>query len=179
MQPYSGDLARSGIKPQTEAIQAGRCRYQAQISPREGFVLEEGPEGKKRYPIAHVMGGKNVYYFLTPMERGRLQTLPIAYDVRREEWFSVAESGVRHASDSPLDWKDSAYTFNTACHSCHVSRLSTNYDLKKDAYDTRWAEPGISCETCHGSGKAHIRLDSIDCLRLLLGPPGHLLGAED
>jgi hypothetical protein len=30
------------------------------------------------------------------MGRGRLQTLPVAYDVRRKEWFDTALSGVRH-----------------------------------------------------------------------------------
>ena len=30
------------------------------------------------------MGGKNVYYFLTALDRGRLQTLPVAYDVEQE-----------------------------------------------------------------------------------------------
>ena len=84
------------------------------------------------------MGGKNVYYFLTPMERGRLQTLPLAYDVQRKEWFDTAASGVRHfpgeADDEPVNWKEWPYTFNTSCYSCHVSQLKTNYDLKTDTY---------------------------------------------
>jgi len=61
--------------------------------------------------MVHGLGGKNVYYFLTPMERGRLQTLPVAYDVRKKEWFDTAASGVRHfpgQPDKPVDWKDSA-----------------------------------------------------------------------
>ena len=158
MQPYTDYFASTRLKPKTEAVAVGQYRYKAQLGPGPGCISEQGPEGEKRYPVAHVMGGKNVYYFLTPMERGRLQTLPIAYDVRRGEWFDVASSGVRHISDIPLDWKDPAYTFNTACYSCHVSQLSTNYDLKKDTYDSRWSEPGINCETCHGPGKAHVQV---------------------
>jgi Tfp pilus assembly protein PilF len=96
------------------------------------------------------------------MERGRLQTLPIAYDVRTKEWFDTAASGVRHfpsfESDAPLHWTDPAYTFNTSCYSCHVSQLAKNYDLKTDTYRTTWAEPGINCEACHGPGKEHIDL---------------------
>ena len=41
------------------------------------MVRETGPGGTRDYPIAHVMGGKNVYYLLTPLERGKLQVLPI------------------------------------------------------------------------------------------------------
>jgi tetratricopeptide (TPR) repeat protein len=48
--------------------------------------------------------------------------------------------------------------FNTACYSCHVSQLSTNYDLKTDTYHTVWAEPGINCETCHGPSEEHNRV---------------------
>ena len=107
------------------------------------------------------MGGKNVYYFLTAMDRGRLQTLPIAYDVNKKEWFDMAASGVRHFpghTDEPINWKDWQYTFNTACYACHVSQVSTNYDLKTDTYHTVWKEPGINCETCHGPAGEHIRV---------------------
>ena len=30
------------------------------------------------------------------MERGRLQVLPVAYDVNRKEWFDTAGSAMRH-----------------------------------------------------------------------------------
>jgi hypothetical protein len=97
------------------------------------------------------------------MERGRLQVLPLAYDVPKKEWFDTAASGVRHfpgrsETDEPVSWRDQQYTFNTACYSCHVSQLSTNYDLKTDTYHTVWAEPGINCETCHGPSEEHNRV---------------------
>ena len=107
------------------------------------------------------MGGKNVYYFLTPLERGWLQVLPVAYDVRRREWFDTTASAMRHFGDrrdEALYWKDRPLTFNTSCFGCHVSQLSKNYDLKSDSYHTTWAEPGINCETCHGPSGGHVRL---------------------
>ena len=30
-------------------------------------VREAGPDGEHRYPMVYAMGGKNVYYFLTPL----------------------------------------------------------------------------------------------------------------
>ena len=116
-----------------------------------------------KYPIEHVLGGKNVYYFLTRLDRGRFQTLPLAYDVKWREWFDMAASGVRHyphqsGGDAPVDWKDRVYTFNTGCYGCHVSRLSTHYDPGADSYRTTWDEPGIDCETCHGPGAEHARV---------------------
>ena len=57
--------------------------------------------------------------------------------------------------EEPIHWQEWPYTFNTACFNCHVSQLSTNYDLKTDTYRTTWAEAGINCETCHGPSKEH------------------------
>jgi tetratricopeptide (TPR) repeat protein len=162
MQPYMADFAKNQLTTQKGNITIGKYRYRADIGPEAGYVLEIGPKGKIKYTIAHAMGGKNVYYFLTPLKKGRLQALPVAYDVNKREWFDTALSGVRHfpgrQSEEPVNWKESVYTFNTACYSCHVSQLSTNYDLKTDTYHTVWAEPGINCETCHGPSEEHNRI---------------------
>ncbi|MBN2314817.1 MAG: tetratricopeptide repeat protein [Sedimentisphaerales bacterium] len=160
MQPYSAEFARQNLTSHQTSIRIVANTYIPCIGENEGWILEKTPEGQLQHRIAHVMGGKNVYYFLTPMERGRLQTLPIAYDVRRKEWFDTAASGVRHfpgtQSDAPLHWTDPAYTFNTSCYSCHVSQLAKNFDVKTDTYRTTWAEPGINCEACHGPGQEHV-----------------------
>jgi len=79
------------------------------------------------------------------MDKGRLQTLPVAYDVRKKEWFDTALSGLRHfpgqqGAGAPVGWKEWPYTFNTSCYGCHVSQLATNYDLKSDTYRTTWKE---------------------------------------
>jgi len=162
MQPYTFEFAHARLTTPQGSIRIGKHEYIACIRREEGWVLEKGPDGEKRHPIVHVMGGKNVYYFLTPMERGRLQTLPVAYDVRTTTWFDTAASGVRHfpgaGADAPVHWTDSMYTFNTSCHGCHVSQLSANYDLKTDTYRTMWAEPGINCEACHGPAQEHVRI---------------------
>ena len=162
MQPYAFEFAQANLKVPEAPVKIGNHEYVACIGREEGWVLERGPDGEKRHGIVHVKGGKNVYYFLTPMERGRLQTLPVAYDVRTRKWFDTAASGVRHfphaGADAPVRWTDPMYTFNTSCHGCHVSQLSTNYDLKTDTYRTTWAEPGINCEACHGPAEEHVRI---------------------
>jgi tetratricopeptide (TPR) repeat protein len=161
MQPYTPELGRKKLTPQAEEIAIGDFRYRADIKGDTGWVIERGPEGEKKYRIDHVMGGKNVYYFLTALDRGRLQTLPVAYDVNKKEWLDMAASGVRHfpgQTDEPINWKDWQYTFNTACYGCHVSQVTTNYDLKTDTYQTKWVEPGINCETCHGPAGEHVRV---------------------
>jgi tetratricopeptide (TPR) repeat protein len=160
MQPYTAEFAKSGLTPQQDDVVIGKVKYRADIG--DGVVVETGPKGKKTYQIEYVLGGKNVCYFLTPLKKGRLQTLPVAYDVNRKEWFDTSASGIRHfpggERSEAVNWKESPYTFNTACYSCHVSQLSTNYDPKTDTYHTTWSEPGINCETCHGPSEEHIKI---------------------
>ena len=160
MQPYSTAFARKELKPQTAEVVIGRQAFRAEIGEKEGWVREKDGEKETRYPIAHVMGGKNVYYFLTPLAKGRLQVLPVAYDVHKRAWYDTTASGVRHfpdrrQRDEALPWTDRLFTFNTTCFDCHVSQLATNYDLETDTYRTTWREAGISCESCHGPGGEH------------------------
>ena len=116
MQPYTPEFAKAKLTPQEKEVVIGKLKYRADVN--EGVVMETGSKVKKKYPIEHVLGGKNVYYFLTPMERGRLQVLPLAYDVTKKEWFDTAASGIRHfpgrgERDEPVSWTDQQYTFNT------------------------------------------------------------------
>ncbi len=162
MQPFSPQFASSALVAQREALRVGGNAYQVFLDPSSSYMEERGPAGIRKLPMVHVMGGKNVYYFLTPLDRGRLQVLPLAYDVQKKAWYDMAASGVRmhvdRPTEAPLPWTDPAFTFNTSCFSCHVSQLKMNYDLATDTYDSRWSEPGISCESCHGDGQAHIEL---------------------
>ncbi len=177
MQAFSAEFARKELAGPSDEIVVGKKRYQAVIDAENGWICERRGDGEKRYPIEHAMGGKNVYYFLTPMQRGRLQVLPLAYDVRKKEWFNATGSMIRHfggAGDEQLDWTDSALTFNTSCYGCHVSQLSNNYDLATDTYKTVWAEPGINCEACHGPCSEHVKVceqlpegDTPDDLKLI------------
>ena len=162
MQLYTADFAEKNLTPQPKEVKIGKSSFRADIGGETGWILEKGPKDQKKYKIEHVLGGKNVYYFLTPFPKGRLQTLPLAYDVKKKEWFDTAASGVRHfpgaERDQPVSWLDPAYTFNTSCYSCHVSQLTMRYDLKTNTYETTWAEPGINCETCHGPSEEHNRV---------------------
>jgi len=160
MQPYTKEFAHKYLTELKGEIKIAGHWYSVNID--KGWILERDPDGEeKRYEIVHVLGGKNVFYLLTPLERGRIQVLPLAYDTNRKEWYDTAASAVRHGmghDDRALHWTHRLYTFNTACFGCHTSRHVVNYDLKKDSYHTTWAEPGIACETCHGPAGEHVRV---------------------
>ncbi|MBN2319057.1 MAG: tetratricopeptide repeat protein [Acidobacteria bacterium] len=161
MQPFTAELFQTKLTAQVDSLIIGDSDYSVAFDGKQAWVRERGPEGDGEYPMVHAMGGKNVYYFLTPMERGRLQVLPLAYDVHKKSWFDTAKSGIRHFHDieeDPVGWKDQEYTFNTSCYGCHVSQFARNYDLETDTYNSVWEEPGINCEACHGSAVEHVRV---------------------
>ena len=120
MQPVTPEFLQTKVEPQKNALTIKEHRYQAIFRKGQGFVQEQGPQGEKTYPMAHAMGGKNVYYFLTPLDKGRLQVLPVAYDVRKKEWFDTTASMIRHfaggSHTEPVTWQDPLLTFNTACY---------------------------------------------------------------
>lgn len=161
MQPYTPEFARTKLTPQDEEVEINGYRYRPEIGGKEAWVHENGPDGEKRYRLLHALGGKNIYYFLTPMERGKLQVLPIAYNVRTKMWFDTTTSMVRHfveGTDEAIHWTERPLTFNVSCYGCHVSQIASNYNFETDTYETTWNEPGINCETCHEPGAEHIRI---------------------
>ncbi|HVP10639.1 MAG TPA: tetratricopeptide repeat protein [Phycisphaerae bacterium] len=161
MQPLAAELAAGQLKPLKDPLVVRDRRYRVELDGSKAAVVESGPDGEHRYAIAHALGGKNVFYFLTPLDRGRLQVLPVAFDVRRREWFDTTASaarGIMNLHDEVLDWRAPQLTFNTSCYGCHVSQFSSNYDPQTDTYHSAWAEPGINCETCHAAGGDHVKL---------------------
>jgi tetratricopeptide (TPR) repeat protein len=162
MQPVTPEFLQTKIVSPKDDIHIKDHRYRAVCEQGTAWVLEQGPQGEKKYPLTQALGGKNVYYFLTPLDKGRLQVLPVGFDVRKQEWFDTTLSMLRHPGagrrEEPLSWRDPLLTFNTACYGCHVSQYSSNYDPQTDTYHSAWTEPGINCETCHGPGAEHNRV---------------------
>ena len=161
MQAFSATFAKT-LKPMKKPIQIGDKKFIIELNDRGGILRETLPDGtSKTYPVRHALGGRNIYFFLVPLEKGKLQVAPLAYYVHTQLWYDSTASMVRHfqsgPQDSAVDWTDRQLTFNTACHDCHVSQLDKNYDEKTDSYHTTWNEAGINCEVCHGPAEAHIR----------------------
>uniref|UniRef100_Q01Z72 Tetratricopeptide TPR_2 repeat protein n=1 Tax=Solibacter usitatus (strain Ellin6076) TaxID=234267 RepID=Q01Z72_SOLUE len=161
MQPVSADFVRRNLNLTQAPVRVGQATYAPEVDAKSAWLVERSPQGTRRYPLEQAMGGKNVYYFLTTLERGHMQVLPLSYDVNQRQWIDAAGNMVMHESGpstAPADWRDRTLTFNTSCYGCHVSQLATNYDAASDSYRTQWREAGINCETCHGPSAEHVRL---------------------
>lgn len=166
MQPVHAGFVKEYQLPESGPMEIEGQTYEIMYEDSLMVMLEkEGDRLLKKYPVQWALGGPNVYTFLVPLDKGKLQTIPLAYDMNRLRWFNYPESAIRHfadqegeEADEALPWRDRMYAFNTACYNCHVSQVSSNYDLATDSYQTTWEEPGINCETCHGPSAEHVRV---------------------
>ncbi len=62
MQPYTPEFAKANLTPQTKDLSIGKYRYRVDLGPRAGWLLQTDAQGKKKkYPILHALGGKDVY----------------------------------------------------------------------------------------------------------------------
>lgn len=145
----------------SQEIQVDSAFFHVEIIRDSLVYFEKDGDKQVTYPAIYALGGKNVFYFLTPFDRGRMQVLPLAYDINKKEWYNNPKSALRGFAteeDEVLPWKHIGFTFNTSCYSCHVSQLQNNYNLSSNSYHTTWKENGINCETCHGPSAEHVRV---------------------
>jgi tetratricopeptide (TPR) repeat protein len=121
------------------------------------FVHTQGADGKMDdYEVKYTFGVYPLQQYLIPFPGGRLQCLPIAWDVREKKWYHLYP-------DAPIDpadwlyWTNAGQNWNGMCAECHSTNLKKNYDLNTDSYRTTWSEIDVSCEACHGPGSDHVK----------------------
>ncbi len=162
MQPLNAGFIKNEKLPDSEEFPIEGKIYKIAIGDSTMTMVEKDGDKTKNFEVVWALGGKNVYYFLTLLDKGKLQTIPLAYNLNLKCWYNNPQSAVRHFPEGPADealpWMDRMYNFNSSCYSCHVSQLQTNYDIATDSYQSTWKEPGINCETCHGPSGRHVRL---------------------
>lgn len=134
-------------------------RHAASITARPvakaaGLAFDvQAPMGVLSVPVPYVLGRGKIEQFLTPGRAGRWQSLPLAFDTRRNEWFDVFPEAP--GPDGWAHWQNPGATANRQCLGCHTTNYETRFDPTLDAFDSRWAAMGVGCEACHGPGAAH------------------------
>jgi predicted CXXCH cytochrome family protein len=120
------------------------------------FVYTQGPGGQMgEFEITHTFGWYPLQQYLVPFQGGRMQCLPIAWDVKEKKWYHLNP-------DAPVDpkdwlyWTNAGQNWNGMCAECHSTNLKKNYNIKSDTYQTTWSEIDVGCEACHGPGSLHM-----------------------
>jgi tetratricopeptide (TPR) repeat protein len=120
------------------------------------FVHTLGPGGEMGdFEIAYTFGFEPLQQYLIPFPGGRLQSLTIAWDVERGEWFALyPDQDI--PPDDWLHWTRGGQNWNGMCAECHSTNLEKGYDPDSKTFDTSWSEIDVSCEACHGPGLRHV-----------------------
>jgi predicted CXXCH cytochrome family protein len=125
------------------------------------FVETDGPDGKlATFEIKYTFGLDPLQQYLIQFPDGRIQALSIAWDSRPKDqggqrWFHLYPGeDIRH--DDVLHWTKLNQNWNFMCAECHSTGVRKNYDAAADRFATTWAEISVGCETCHGTGSAHV-----------------------
>jgi predicted CXXCH cytochrome family protein len=148
-QTVRGDFANTSFKHQGVT---------SRFFKRDGkfFVNTDGPDGRLAdFEIKYTFGVDPLQQYLIEMPDGRLQPLTIAWDTTGKRWFHLYP----HEKAPPGDvmhWTGRYQTGNTMCIACHTTGYEKRFDAKVDRFDTRWKEPNVSCQSCHGAGSAHV-----------------------
>jgi len=130
----------------------------------EYFVETEGPDGERaEFQVKYVFGYQPLQQYLTELERGKIQVLPVTWDTENKRWF-YANPDAPFGPDDPLHWTGSAQNWNHMCADCHSTNFAKNYDLKTDTHKYSYHEMDVSCEACHGPGSLHVELANSNSL---------------
>ena len=154
MQPATPETVRGGFDNQTFSHFGVTSRF----FRRDGrfFVNTEGPDGELAdFELQYTFGVEPLQQYLAPFPGGRLQSLTIAWDTERNEWFHLyPDEHIRH--DDPLHWTGRYQNWNLMCAACHSTHVRKSYDIDTDTYETTWAEIDVGCQACHGPGAPHL-----------------------
>ena len=116
------------------------------------------------------------YWFETPGARA-VQRLPIDYRIGPRMWIPYRWSFL-YPPEAPD--ANPRGEWNASCIECHSTHGSALFERGKGegpraSAKTQVAELGIACESCHGAGEEHVRLNRDPRHRYRL----HLSGGED
>ena len=120
------------------------------------FVHTQGSNGKTGdFEITHTFGWYPLQQYLVSFPGGRLQCLPLSWDVREKKWYHLYPKEPLDPKDW-LYWTNAGQNWNGMCAECHSTNLKKNYDLETDTYQTTWSDIDVGCEACHGPGSRHV-----------------------
>lgn len=117
------------------------------------FVNTEGADGRLAdFKMMYTFGADPLQQYLAPFPGGRLQSLTIAWDTVRGEWFHLCPDERIRPGD-PLHWTGRRQNWNAMCAERHSTNVRKNHDLAGDAYRTVWDARSTSVAR-HAMGRA-------------------------
>lgn len=102
--------------------------------------------------VTLVTGSHHMQVFWMPEGSGNLQVgFPFTWLIPEQRWVPRNSTFLR-----PPGMSHQSEAWNVTCSRCHTTAIEPRVDPVARRMDTRAAELGISCEACHGPGRAHV-----------------------
>ncbi|MBS2019043.1 MAG: hypothetical protein JST00_39615 [Deltaproteobacteria bacterium] len=118
----------------------------APFERRGGEVWAEG-----RRIVLTTGSHRHQTYWTTGDHPGDLRIVPSVWLVAERRLVPRQEAFV-----TPPDAPIGRVRWSSSCIACHAVAGEPRHDESRDAFDTRAAELGITCEACHGPGAKHV-----------------------
>ena len=130
----------------------------------DGSISGPGTDGKDvTGSVAFLVGGRHREDVLVRLADGRLQIFPIAFDADRGIAFEPLKDlagGTPPPPDVVDFWTRAGRNADLACYGCHATGQTVEVVGRSPSGLTlpgsKWVEPGVGCEACHGPGGPHI-----------------------
>jgi predicted CXXCH cytochrome family protein len=117
------------------------------------LALQDVPRVRARVVMTTGSHHYQTYWVASPRYDRLLQTLPLVYLIKDQRWIPREAAfmiGPRSSERLITQW-------NHHCIRCHSTAGNPGLSPKTGMLDTRVAELGIACESCHGPGEEHVR----------------------
>jgi len=114
--------------------------------------LDQVPRRKQRVVLTTGSHHYQTYWVNSPRYPGLLQTLPLVYLLQDQRWVPREQAFMRGHNDTErfiTQW-------NHHCIRCHSTGGNPGLNPQTGMLETKVAEYGIACESCHGPGAAHL-----------------------
>lgn len=128
----------------------------------DAFFVRKGPAGAPESAfeppreIVLLTGSHSQQNLWLETGEGRsLEPFPFGWLVAEKMWAPVGDTFL---NPPELPSSRALGAWNSACINCHVTQGRARYGVAAaGVFDSRVAEFGIACESCHGEGSEHIR----------------------
>ncbi|HEY0681526.1 MAG TPA: tetratricopeptide repeat protein [Steroidobacter sp.] len=120
------------------------------------WINTDGADGKATdFEVKYTFGVEPLQQYLIALDRGRLQSFTIAWDVGKKRWFHLyPDERIDHLD--PLHWTQPSQNWNFMCAECHSTDVKKNFDVETGSYNTSWKQIDVGCQACHGPASNHV-----------------------
>jgi predicted CXXCH cytochrome family protein len=122
-------------------------------------LQKNAPPGQKppqvRRRVGLLTGSHHMQVCWVPSGYGNLQVVvPFAWLIADQRWVPFHQTFLRDPAIAPFP-----QFWNSTCINCHSTGPLPRTEKNAALVDTRVGEFGIACESCHGPGEEHVRVN--------------------